>query len=559
MKLIRYSLFFVTLCTIAVFSCSGDAGSGSTDSTKYKYSFNDNIHISSDGATEPATIAANILIPIAKSDGEKFPAIIFGNSWALEEHEYLAQAIHFARKGYIVLSFSSRGWGLSTGKVALGSPDDWADFSAVVDWLINNSPVDGANIGVCGVSLGGGTALNGIAHDSRIKTAAAISTWTDLERHMWSDVTPRMVWGSILVITGAILAHMNDDIYNIFNCTLTNTNISWLKEWCTLRSPITYIDEINKKNIPVYIANNMEDYMFVPDTVLDFFNALTVDHKRIDLSLGTHITSEATGLLGLENHVFKQVDRWFDYWLKGIGSDIIPDPNRSAVITMQLKNSLERVEYNTANLYKANGVYAWPANQISSETFYCAPRSLLANGSLSSSANTENSVDEIYSGLSLVSGVTSGVIVFPILEQLGVRIVADMSELNRFSSIAWESSAFTAGKKIRGVSQVTLRISLTQSAGQVVAYLYDVDSSGSATYITHGFHSFWDAVPGEVVDITFPIIATAYNIPAGNHLAMVVNTADALYASPTSDPFFVHFSYGSTPDTQMTLKVPVEN
>jgi hypothetical protein len=175
---------------------------------------------------------------------------------------------------------------------------------------------------------------------------------------------------------------MDPDIYSIYYATLTNTNIGWLKEWCALRSPLTFINNINRRDVPVYIANGSEDYLFAPDTVLDFFNALTVNHKRADLSLGTHFTAEATGLVGLPNYVFDNVDKWFDYWLKGIDTGIITDKSRSAVVTMQLKNSLDRVEYNTASLRKSDTEYSWPPNNVEKQIFYCGERSLFTNGTL---------------------------------------------------------------------------------------------------------------------------------------------------------------------------------
>jgi len=524
---------------------------------EYSYTYRECVYIQSPGATEPVTIAANILVPNPLTKGQRFPAIIFANSWALEEHEYIAQAIHFAKKGYIVLSFSSRGWGLSGGKVALGSPEDWADFSAVVDWLIANSPVDESNIGVCGISLGGGTALNAAAHESRIKTAVGISAWTDLETHMWSQETPKLVWGSLLVITGTILARMDPDIYSIYYATLTNSNIPWLKEWCSIRSPLTFIDNINERNVPVYIANGMEDYLFTPDSVLNFFNALKVDHKRADLSLGTHFTPEATGILGLDNYVFDKVDKWFDYWLKGIDTGIISNSNKSAVVTMQLKNSLNRAEYSTDKLQYSDGNYTWPPKTVSDETFYCGQRTLFTNGTLKTSMNTKTATDSMYSGL--LSGSTAGAVVFPLLEQLGVGVITNINLLNRIESVAWESSAFSTVKKIRGGSELKLRLSLTFGKGQIIVYLYDVDKWGNATYITHGFHTFWDATPGAVMDISVPVMTTAYDIPAGHRLAMVIDTSDPLYSKPSLVPFNITYYYGNTAAKQIELTVPFEN
>ncbi|MGL4369727.1 MAG: CocE/NonD family hydrolase C-terminal non-catalytic domain-containing protein, partial [Spirochaetota bacterium] len=141
----------------------------------------------------------------------------------------------------------------------------------------------------------------------------------------------------------------------------------------------------------------------------------------------------------------------------------------------------------------------------------------------------------------------------------GVEVVSNVNLLNRVESIAYESDAFTSVKKIRGGSEAKISISLSQAKGQIVLYLYDVSSSGKAVYITHGVHTFWDAVPGETAELTVPIIATAYDIPAGHHLALVIDSSDPLYAKPSLIPFIAKISYSKTSSKQNTLCVPFEN
>ena len=62
-----------------------------------------------------------------------------------------------------------------------------------------------------------------------------------------------------------------------------------------------------------------------------------------------------------------------------------------------------------------------------------------------------------------------------------------------------------------------------------MAYLYDVDAWATATCIAHAPASWLgataNAAPG--VDVAFP--ATAYTVPSGHRLALVVDTEDALY------------------------------
>jgi len=165
---------------------------------EYSYNYNEFVYIKSQGTGEPATLTANVMIPVKKTDDETFPAVIFPNSWAFEEHEYIMQAAKFAKKGYIVVGYSCRGWFFSSGKVSLAGRDEVADFKTVIDWVIANTPVDTENIAACGISYGAIQSLNALCHDSRLKTAAVLSFPSDPARHLYSQETPRLIWVDFL-------------------------------------------------------------------------------------------------------------------------------------------------------------------------------------------------------------------------------------------------------------------------------------------------------------------------------------------------------------------------
>merc|ERR1719232_449827 len=103
------------------------------------------------------TLSAFLMQPkVAKKQSTLFPAIIFVNSWSFTEHEYVVQAARFAKKGYIVLAYCTRGFGKSDGMVDVAGPKDMEDIGCVLDWLEANSNVDKSNIGISGISYGAG-------------------------------------------------------------------------------------------------------------------------------------------------------------------------------------------------------------------------------------------------------------------------------------------------------------------------------------------------------------------------------------------------------------------
>jgi len=524
------------------------------DDSPYTFTHDTGLRIVSYFDGTETKIAANVFIPEVKREGQKLPAIVFINSWAMDEYEYVAQAAKFASKGYITISYSCRGWGQSEGVIKMGGKEDWADFSAVVDWLEDNTPVDVDNIGVSGISLGGGGSLHAISHDPRVKTVAALSSYIDAAKSLYSDDTPRLVWGFMLIATGTILGEMHQELYDVYFNTLTNTDIDWLREWAAERSPASYIDDLDKINKPVYMGHNFGDHMFRPDVTIDYFNGLTVDHKRLDMNQGTHATGEVPGLVMLPNYTYDNVHRWFDYWLKGIETGIIADKKKSAVVTMEVKHTGERVVFDTEDLKKEDGSYTWPPESTEDSNYYLGPRGLFSNGSLNVSPVNKNTSNKIYSGI--LTGAISGIpMLAQALEQFKIPVVTNINLISRLKAIVFTTDPLGETLKVRGTPEIDCTLSVSKQKGQVFFYLYDVDKYGTAKYITLGYKTFWDAVPGEKMKVKVTFISTAYDIKEGHRLALVMDTHNPEFGKPTLAPFDVKFYFSSEGSEQAVLKV----
>ena len=88
----------------------------------------------------------------------RHPAIVFVNSWGLNDLEYLAQAGNLAAACYTVLSYTTRGFWTSGGRIDTAGPLDIADSRTVIDWMLANTSADPARIGSAGISYGPGSA-----------------------------------------------------------------------------------------------------------------------------------------------------------------------------------------------------------------------------------------------------------------------------------------------------------------------------------------------------------------------------------------------------------------
>ncbi|MDF5758115.1 CocE/NonD family hydrolase [Spongiactinospora sp. TRM90649] len=116
----------------------------------------------------------------------KTPAVLLAHGFGGSKRSVRDQAERLAEAGYAVLTWSARGFGRTTGQIALNSPDyEVKDTRALLDWLAKRPEVrlDAAGdprVGIAGGSYGGSIALLTAAHDPRVDAIVPQITWYDL-------------------------------------------------------------------------------------------------------------------------------------------------------------------------------------------------------------------------------------------------------------------------------------------------------------------------------------------------------------------------------------------
>lgn len=498
------------------------------------FSFQAKVTVTSADGTK---IDGNVMIPNGGNANSRYPAIVFVNSWALDKIEYLAQAAAFAKKGYIALTYSTRGFGNSEGLINVAGPKDMEDLRAVLNWLKANTPVDAANIGMAGISYGAGISLLGLAQMSEVKTAAAMSGWGNLENSLWAGQSPQQVWGTILIASGYLIGKMDPVILQMYQNLVNYNNVSATQTWAAARSPSNYVAQINAAGKPIYMCNNFSDLLFNPNQALDFFEQLTVP-KRLDMNQGIHASAEATGLFGLPNYTWSNVHAWFDYYLKGINNGVASGPK----VTMESKFNGTRTNF-----------ASWPAAQAVKRTWYLKPRGLFNEGSLSGSTNTTSTSNEFWSGLDTTA--TSGI---PLVSQLldahvDVPVLNWVNSISRVNGAWFESGKFSSGLKIRGRVKFNARVTTSSPNAQLVAYLYDTDGLNWGKLITFGSTTLHNAPTGSAQNVTIRLDASAYDLPAGHSLVLAVDTQDIQYAKPNNSIYQLKLNFSSS--AQQTLEV----
>lgn len=464
------------------------------------------------------------------------PLVVMPASWSLNDLEYLAQAEQLAADGYVVVSYTPRGFWGSGGRIEVAGPPDVADVSRVIDWALANTAADPQRIGMAGISYGAGLSLLGAAFDPRVRTVAALSGWADLVDSLYSDETQHLQSAGLLAVAGYLTGRPSDELQQMLRDFFGSDypQEDAIKAWARVRSPATYLDRINANGASVMLANAWGDSIFPPNQLTDFFQRLS-GPKRLELRPGDHATAEATGLLGLPNDVWTDTRRWLDHYLMGVDNGI--DREQPVHLEPQLQDGYEDYP-------------SWQAVSTTSRRLALGGRDWLGTGALGDSASTGWRTT-VATGID--SGADGGLIFLSNLAEQFLKVppMVSVPLLPRAVSAVWESGAASTPQRIRGSVRVHLGVVPGDDQGSLIAYLYDVDALGVGRLVAHDPYTFVNRTAGTPFTADFALQATAYDVPAGHRLALVVDTVDPLYIthnaagttlgfdSPAADPSWI--------------------
>lgn len=140
------------------------------------------------------TLEADLYLPDNATAATPQPAVLMTHGFGLSKDstEMLVSASYLARNGYVVLAYSSQGFGHSGGCIELNSADyDVKDAMQMVDVLAARPEVlrsgtlpDGRPdpvVGMVGGSYGGGIDLLTAEFDARIRAIVPSRTWNSLQ------------------------------------------------------------------------------------------------------------------------------------------------------------------------------------------------------------------------------------------------------------------------------------------------------------------------------------------------------------------------------------------
>ncbi|MER7844892.1 CocE/NonD family hydrolase [Kitasatospora sp. NPDC096077] len=454
-------------------------------------------------AADGVVLKADVFTPPAGTPGAdargRYPVVVQPASWGQNDLEYVAQGHKFAAAGYVVVTYTVRGFWGSGGEVDVAGPKDVADISTVIDWALAHTAADPDRVGMIGLSLGGGLTLLGAAFDPRIKAVASLSGWADLTDALYSGQTRHTSAATRLATIEGLTGRKSPEFATALDDLFGDHDLPEVVKWADVRSPATYLDRINANGAAVYLANGWSDSFFNPGQMTDFYQRLTVP-KRLELRPGDHASQEFTGLLGFSNATWDNARGWLDRYLKGApGANDLPQG-----VDLEVR--------------PGSGHEAYPDwRSVGSRT------ERVTFGDTATVRGDEPSGAS--GGTVLLSGLVD--------QWLHQPPTVLVPLLDRSAAAVRQSEPYRQGLAVRGAARVHTTVTASASQGTAIAYLYDVDALGVGRLIAHAPQSWSGRSAGQPFPLDVTLFPTAYDLPAGHRLALVLGTHDGLYGGET--------------------------
>ena len=486
-------------------------------------------------------LKAFVIRPTGRGPGPH-PLLVLPSSWGVNNLEYVGAAWKMAyESGYVVVSYTSRGFWDSGGEIGVAGPTDVADARRVIDWAIEHAGGDPARVGMAGISYGSGISLLTAAADRRVRAVSAMSGWADLAASLYPNHTVSFQAVELLMGLGHLTGRPGPELRQA-EADYRARNFDKVLPIAPERSVSTKVDQINANRPAVMIAHPWQDGIFPPSQLVDFYNRVS-GPKRLMLSPGDHATPELFGAAGFPNEIWENTRRWFDHHLRGVDNGI----DRENPVHLKPNNgggwrsypSWEAATGRTSTFYLTQPTTGWTSPQVTG--------SLAGSPATGWTHRINTGWDTAAnSGTIMVSGMLQGFFNIP----TGVW----MPQVNRADAGVWWGPSYDRATTVNGAPRLHTTVTPSAATTTLYAYLYDVGSLGDGALITHKPLTLRGAKPGVAQSVDIDLEPVTWNVPAGHRLVLVVDTVDPRYVGMSQRGATVTF--GSPEGDPSWLRIP---
>ena len=461
------------------------------------------------------------------------PAILLAHGFGSSKEAVKESAQYYRDNGYVVLTWTARGFGKSSGKISMNAAQgEIADIKELISYLVTRKEVkkeSSANpiVGIVGASYGGAAALLSAAADKRIDAAIADITWNNLNKALFpqsskdlSEPGPfKKVW------TGTFFS-----LATLQNAALGECG-ALAAQWCaayksavinerpsaqeiTLLNSVSPSAVLSEISAPTLVSQGQSDSLFPLNESLKTFTALKKNNSAV--SLIWHGGGHDSGT-NEDEYLRVQYLNWFDKYLNG--KDI-------SIPTFQFTKTNGSISLQDSTVIPKNFFSTTAPDQATINSIDLLPKPALMAHPIGGIPSAISSLPGIGSAGSVAATVVSGISGFSPAFLPGQSGFLESAKLQKAVSIV-------------GPSRIKVRI--TSSSGEATLFfsLLSKSASGAITQPNGVVAPIKiSGIPAGGREITVELPSVILDAAVGDSLAVGISTTDQGYELPKTPSLY---------------------
>jgi putative CocE/NonD family hydrolase len=497
-------------------------------------------------------LEASVYVPVGNAPPEGYPLIVrqHGGGSDKDNSYDTIYGINFVETGnFALLMYSHRGHGNSGGFFDFFGERTTLDFSEMLDWVESSfgPQIDTERVGASGISQGGGESLLPAANDPRVKAVAVGNTFADLNQALNPNDCMKLSFDTAIFVAAykASAARTEDALAVRWGSTLyTDTEDVAVPGFVSTtedlhaRSPLTYVQSLVDRRVPVYWTQSWEDYLFPGDHPAQFLAPLEVAGVPVHywFSSGGH----AAGPNDPTDEAAKELDwiDWMDEFLRGVDHGFASGARPRV-------DYAERLTQGLPGEWTHRTAAAWPIPAATPLVLY--PR---GDGTLAGSPGEPGPVGTIVNDFATANVANDPIATNEVPGRVpapGVRdAVRTVPEgANPLDTAPFLSDPLSTPLHVVGAPAVDALLSTTASrVVQLNAKVWDVAPDGSRVLVNRGCLSFENAGPKPVA--AFDLWPNAHTFPAGHRIELTLAAVDFPVFKPDTEPALTDILAGTS-------------
>ena len=497
-------------------------------------------------------LEASVYVPFGIAPAEGYPLIVrqHGGGSNKDNPYDTMYGIKFVETGnFALLMYSHRGHGNSGGFFDFFGERTTLDFSEMLDWVESKfgAQIDTERVGANGISQGGGESLLPAANDPRVKAVAVGNTFADLNKALNPNDCMKFSFDTAIFVAAykAAAARTDDALAVRWGLTLyTDTEdlavpgFPSTTEDLHARSPLTHVQSLVDRRVPVYWTQSWEDYLFPGDHPARFLAPLEAAGIPVHywFSSGGH----AAGPNDPADEAGKEQDwvDWMDEFLRGVDHGFASGARPRVDYT-------ERLTQGLPGEWTHRTGAAWPIPEATPLVLH--PRS---DGTLAGSPGEPGPVGTIVNDLVTVNVANDPIATNEIPGRVPVPGVRDAVRAVPEGANPLDTTSFISDPLLSPIDVVgapAFDALLSTTAARVVqlnAKVWDVAPDGARVLVNRGCISVENAGPEPVVALD--LWPNAHTFPAGHRIELTLAAVDFPVFKPDTEPAVTDVLSGTT-------------